>query len=73
MALEHVEIWPGHSFVGKNIRESQIRELTNGLVVGLEREGQRILNPESSEVIQAGDVLWIAGHKKYIREAFQAS
>ncbi|GAB2777126.1 cation:proton antiporter [Rhabdobacter roseus] len=73
IALEHIEIRGGHSFVGKNIRESQIRELTNGLVVGLEREGHRILNPESSEVIQAGDILWIAGHKKYIREVFQAS
>ena len=33
-------------FINKSIRESGIRTRTNGLVVGIERSGQRILNPE---------------------------
>ncbi len=52
------------TFVGKTIRHSGIREKTNGLVVGIERAGNRILNPDSSEVIQDGDLLWIAGDEK---------
>jgi CPA2 family monovalent cation:H+ antiporter-2 len=52
---------------GKSIKESSIRELTKGLIVGIERNNERILNPESSEVLQEGDRLWIVGNKKRIR------
>lgn len=52
--------------IGKSIRESQIREKTNGIIVGIERNGKRILNPESHLVLEESDVLWIAGEKKKI-------
>jgi CPA2 family monovalent cation:H+ antiporter-2 len=35
-----------------------------GLVVGIERKGRRILNPESTEVIEKDDLLWIVGDEK---------
>ena len=53
-------------FMNKSIRESGIRTSTNGLVVGIERSGQRILNPESTIVFEEGDVVWIVGEKKLI-------
>lgn len=53
-------------FLGKTIRESGLRKATNGLVVGIEREGQRLLNPESDTVFKEGDVVWIVGEKKLI-------
>ena len=53
-------------FIHKSIRESGIRTSTNGLVVGIERNGQRILNPESTIVFEEGDVVWIVGEKKLI-------
>ncbi|CAM3272532.1 Sodium:proton antiporter [Flavobacterium longum] len=53
-------------FIGKSIRESQLREKTNGLVVGLERKGKRILNPESHEILEQDDILWIVGDKKLL-------
>ena len=53
-------------FLGKTIRESGLRKATNGLVVGIEREGQRLLNPESDTVFREGDVVWIVGEKKLI-------
>lgn len=56
-----------NSFIGKNIRESGIREATDGLVVGLERAGQRILNPDASELILDGDLLWIVGNTEKIK------
>lgn len=52
--------------IGKTIRESQIREKTHGIIVGIERNGKRILNPESHLILEADDILWIAGDKKKI-------
>jgi len=51
-------------FIGKTIRESQLREKTNGLVVGIEREGRRMMNPESHVVLEKDDIIWIVGDKK---------
>lgn len=48
-------------FVNKSIRESTIREKTSGLIVGIERNGERIISPDSSMEIQVNDVLWIVG------------
>jgi len=52
--------------IGKSIRESNIREQTHGIIVGIERNGNRILNPESHLVLEEDDILWIAGNKKKI-------
>jgi len=53
-------------FIGKSIRESQIREKTSGLVVGIERNGRRMLNPESHLVLEDGDILWVVGDKNLL-------
>jgi CPA2 family monovalent cation:H+ antiporter-2 len=52
---------------GKTIRNSGIREITNGLVVGIERQGERILNPDSTTVFEWGDIVWIVGDRKKIQ------
>jgi CPA2 family monovalent cation:H+ antiporter-2 len=54
--------------IGKSIRESQIREKTHGIIVGIERNGKRILNPESHWILESDDILWIAGDRKKINE-----
>ncbi|WP_442794691.1 cation:proton antiporter domain-containing protein [Pelobium manganitolerans] len=51
-----------------SIRNSGIREQTNGLVVGIERDGKRILNPEPDTVFHWGDVVWIVGERKKIQQ-----
>jgi CPA2 family monovalent cation:H+ antiporter-2 len=53
-------------FINKSISESGIRTSTHGLVVGIERSGRRILNPESTTMFEEGDVVWIVGEKKLI-------
>jgi K+:H+ antiporter len=63
VTLWHYQVNPGSQLVDKSIRESGIRERTRGLVVGVETKGQRIINPDSSHVIHAGDVIWIVGDK----------
>ncbi len=68
VVLERVEVKMHHNIRGKTIRDSQIREMTHGMIVGLERNGERILNPDSSMVIEIQDVLWIAGDRDLIKE-----
>ena len=53
---------------GKTIRNSNIREQTNGLVVGIERNKLRILNPDSTTVFEWGDIVWIVGERKKIQK-----
>lgn len=53
---------------GKSIRECGIREKTSGIIVGIERGGRRMLNPESSMIFEAGDKVWVVGDAKLIKE-----
>ncbi len=66
LTLQRIEVTPYSVLAGKTIKESSIRERTKGLVVGIERNGERILNPESTALIQAGDLLWIVGNTRRI-------
>jgi CPA2 family monovalent cation:H+ antiporter-2 len=39
-----------------------------GLIVGIERNGQRILNPDSTLTFELNDALWIAGDRKKVKQ-----
>lgn len=67
ITLQHFDL-QNPRIIGKTIRACELRERTNGLVVGLERDGQRIVNPKSDTVLQKDDVLWIVGDKKLLRQ-----
>jgi CPA2 family monovalent cation:H+ antiporter-2 len=54
-------------FANKTIRECGIRELLGGLVVGLERQGERILNPDLSLRLLEGDLVWVVGDLERLR------
>lgn len=56
---------------GKTIRNSALREKTGGLVVGIERDGSRILNPESTMEFEWEDVIYIVGDWKRIQHALR--
>lgn len=73
IALKKILITPSCKYVGKSIRESKIREDLIGQVVGLEREDERILNPDSSQIIRENDMLWMVGNIKKLREFIQKS
>lgn len=66
--LVPVVIAKNSPLAGKSIRDSNIRYQARGLVVGLEREGKRQLNPDSTAVFQEGDTVWIAGNKQLIKD-----
>ncbi|RZA01777.1 MAG: sodium:proton antiporter [Sphingobacteriaceae bacterium] len=70
MALQKVTIHSDSPICNTTIRDSGIRENTQGLIVGVERKGERILNPESSFVFEPGDDVWIVGNTAKIKSLF---
>jgi CPA2 family monovalent cation:H+ antiporter-2 len=66
IALRQFLIGKQSRLAGRNIREAGIRERTRGIVLGIERKGQRLLNPESNTVLEAGDIVWTAGSGKML-------
>lgn len=56
---------------GKSIRESQIREKTRSIIAGVERNGERILNPLPEFILKQNDILWLVGDKKRMEELFK--
>lgn len=52
---------------GLSIRDSGLRERTNGLVIGIERNNERLLNPDSTTVFEWNDIVWIVGERKKIQ------
>ncbi|RZK11762.1 MAG: sodium:proton antiporter [Flavobacterium sp.] len=70
IVLKQIEL-KNEEFIGKSIRESQIREKTKGLVVGIERNRKRILNPESHLILEQFDILWVVGSKKLLANFFK--
>jgi len=68
IALEKLVVNEHTRLKGKDIRNSGLRERTNGLVIGIERDNQRILNPASTTVFEWNDVVWIVGDRKKIQE-----
>lgn len=53
---------------GLTIRESGIRDKTDGLVIAIRRGNERILNPESSEILQLDDIVWVVGNRRKIEK-----
>ncbi|MES2854436.1 MAG: TrkA C-terminal domain-containing protein, partial [Bdellovibrionota bacterium] len=65
--LQPVTVTGVSKFIDKSIRESGLRELAQGLVVGVERDGARMLNPDSGLAIKGGDRLWIVGDRRALK------
>jgi CPA2 family monovalent cation:H+ antiporter-2 len=61
--LFEIEVSSESPFANKSIRDSNVRESTGGLIVGLERGAERKLNPPADTLIQVQDRLWIVGEK----------
>jgi monovalent cation:H+ antiporter-2, CPA2 family len=66
--LQKIVVDEHNQLKGLSIRGSNIRERTNGLVVGIERNKERILNPDSTENFHWGDIVWIVGERKKIQK-----
>ncbi|MEO6683661.1 MAG: cation:proton antiporter [Ginsengibacter sp.] len=69
--LQKIVVDEHNKLKGLSIRDSRIRERTNGLVVGIERNEDRLLNPDSSTSFAWGDIVWIVGERRKIQELNQ--
>jgi len=63
IALDSASPW-----VSKSIRDCGIREGLQGLVVGVERSGARHLNPAADWVLNSGDLVWVVGNTRLIKD-----
>ncbi|MDF2447797.1 MAG: sodium:proton antiporter [Bacteroidota bacterium] len=68
VGLHQFIIGENHWLKGETIRTSGIREQAHGIVIGIERSGNRILNPDSTTVFETGDVIWVVGNIKKIKQ-----
>lgn len=68
ITLQKIMVDEHNKLRGRDIRSSGLRERTNGIVVGIERKNERILNPDSSTVLEWGDIVWIVGNRKKIQQ-----
>ncbi|MCC6400498.1 MAG: cation:proton antiporter [Flavobacteriales bacterium] len=67
MKLMKYRVLPRSPLIGRTIRSSGIREEGSALVTGLERDAQRIPNPDGAMVLQQDDLLWLAGDADRLR------
>ncbi|MBP4138241.1 cation:proton antiporter domain-containing protein [Flavobacterium geliluteum] len=65
VVLRQLEV-SDENFAQKSI--GKFRNETNAMVVGIERNGNRILNPESNLILQKNDIIWVVGDKKKMIE-----
>ena len=68
ISLQKITVSETSNVYKKTIRNSGIREKADGIVVGIERNGKRILNPDATMAFESGDIVWIVGDKKKIAQ-----
>lgn len=66
--LENIVLNERSPYINKSIRDCGLREAAEGLIVGIERDGIRMLNPDSATILQAGDLVWLVGQRPKIQE-----
>ncbi|HEY8400892.1 MAG TPA: TrkA C-terminal domain-containing protein, partial [Cytophagaceae bacterium] len=71
IVLQKIDVDNTFPLKSLSIRSSGIREDARALVVGIERDGKRILNPDSSMVFSEGDIVWVVGNPKRLQKFIQ--
>jgi monovalent cation:H+ antiporter-2, CPA2 family len=67
--LATVEVAPGSPAASRLIREIGLRNRTGASIVGLERNGLKVINPGPDEEIQAGDKILLLGTARQLEQA----
>jgi CPA2 family monovalent cation:H+ antiporter-2 len=69
MKLRRLVLSSNSPFVGKNIKESGIRDHHQCLIVGVEIDGEEgLLTPDPMQQLHAGDIIWVVGEEANIAE-----
>jgi CPA2 family monovalent cation:H+ antiporter-2 len=59
--LAVIQLAPNSSAVGKLIREVELRTQTGASIVGIQRDGTKIINPDPDEELKSGDQVMLLG------------
>ena len=59
--LKQLRVEEDSPLVNLQIKDSGMREICHGIIVGVERGSQRLLNPESDLTLISGDIIWVVG------------
>jgi CPA2 family monovalent cation:H+ antiporter-2 len=73
-ALRPFEVQIHSRVLHRSIRDSGIREQFDCMVVGIERQGERLRSPKSDLVLEEKDLLWVVGNVRQLhrlQEHFQ--
>lgn len=70
--LESFSLSPNSPYIEKTIRDCGLRETIEGLIIGVEREGKRILNPDSGMTLKIGDLLWVVADIKKVNQSLKS-
>lgn len=63
ISLSQFIVEPKCSLIGKTIAEANIRERTECMIIGIDRNGESIINITPNIVFEEDDVIWLAGEK----------
>lgn len=63
ISLQNLTITRDSRLYRKSIKKSGLREHAKALVVGLERNGERIINPDTAMTFEENDIVWIVCNK----------
>lgn len=63
ISLTQYELEEGCSLIGKAVKDSSIREKTDTMIIGIDRNDESITDISANTVLEKGDILWLAGEQ----------
>jgi CPA2 family monovalent cation:H+ antiporter-2 len=70
MKLRQLIIGEGSPFIGKNLKDSGIRNLYSCMVIGLEEGKENLSRVDPNRRFEQGDILWIVGEQESLDAIF---
>lgn len=67
--MESVTLPPGSPAVGRRIRDLSLRAAAGASIIGIERDGESLVNPEPDEVLRSGDRVFLVGTPENLARA----
>jgi K+/H+ antiporter YhaU regulatory subunit KhtT len=69
VGLRTLTIEPNAPAAGKLIRELEVRRLTGAYIIGIERDGEAMINPSPDEELNVGDKVVLLGEDSQLSKA----
>ena len=66
VTLEQLQLSETSALIGKTIKNSYLRDKYNCMIVGIERDGETLVNPGVNVSFMEGDILSLVGEKDKI-------